>query len=117
MARMELSQRLDLAKLGFDTGEDTESPDAAGDQSSATKDGDVMAQLAALIAKVGVVEDAANVAETDTLDSLGVDSLTRIELAVRAEEHFGKRVDDGVIGPSSSMKDLAAYFSDGDSED
>lgn len=103
MGRMELSQRLDLAKLGLDT---SEPEDDAGISSG----GSTLAQLASLLQKVGAVEDAEAVGVNDTLDSLGVDSLTRIELAVRAEEYFGVRVDKETVGPGSSMGELAQFF-------
>lgn len=103
MGRMELSQRLDLAKLGLETSE----PEDEADVSSG---GSTLAQLTSLLQKVGAVEDAEAVGVNDTLDSLGVDSLTRIELAVRAEEHFGVRVDEETVGPGSSMGELAQFF-------
>lgn len=109
MGRMELSQRLDLAKLGLDPdpeGNDaTDAPDAP-----VAAEGSTLAQLASLLVKVGAVEDAEAVTADDTLDSLGVDSLTRIELAVRAEEHFGVRVEGDEIGPHSSAGEIADFF-------
>lgn len=129
---MELSQRLDLAKLGLDpdlvpdNDSDSESGNASGDDRSApgsggktgvtgtgpSGTGDALAQLAGLLAQIGVVEDAGEVETSDTFDSLGVDSLTRIELAVRAEEHFGVRVDENAIDPSSTVGEMAQFFSD-----
>lgn len=109
MGRMELSQRLDLAKLGLDT-----SADAPQDDMGISAEGDTLAQLASLLQKVGAVEDAEEVGAEDTLDSLGVDSLTRIELAVRAEEHFGVRVSEEDVSPSSTLGELAEYFATND---
>lgn len=125
---MELSQRLDLAKLGLDPDlvPDNDSDSASGDDRSApgsgdktgvtgtgpSGTGDALAQLAGLLAQVGVVEDAGEVETNDTFDSLGVDSLTRIELAVRAEEHFGVRVHENAIDPSWTVGEMAQFFSD-----
>lgn len=114
---MELSQRLDLAKLGLDVSS-SDSPDPSGASAAGGNDagisaaGDTLAQLAALLQKVGVVEDATEVGASDTLDSLDVDSLTRIELAVRAEEHFGVRVSEEAASPDSSLGELADFFAE-----
>lgn len=110
MGRMELSQRLDLAKLGLDP--DLVPEDTDTDDKAVAAEGSIMAQLASLFAKVGAVEDAEAVSAEDTFDSLGVDSLTRIELAVRAEEHFGVRVDADTLDPASTVGEMAAFFSD-----
>jgi len=112
MGRMELSQRLDLAKLGLDP--DLVPDDAENADKTVAAEGSTMAQLASLFAKVGAVEDADEVGADDTLDSLGVDSLTRIELAVRAEEHFGVRVSEEDVSPSSTLGELAEYFATND---
>lgn len=129
---MELSQRLDLAKLGLDPdlvpdGESYGDSGNAADGNSAaggaadiaggtgaggTGAGGALAQLAGLLAKVGVVEDAGEVETGDTFGSLGIDSLTRIELAVRAEEHFGVRVDESVLDPSATIGEMAQFFSE-----
>ena len=110
MGRMELSQRLDLAKLGLDP--DLVPDDAENNDTSVAAEGSTMAQLASLFAKVGAVEDAESVSADDTFDSLGVDSLTRIELAVRAEEHFGAPVDADTLDPASTVGEMAQFFSD-----
>lgn len=120
---MELSQRLDLAKLGLD-------PDLVPDESvdglpnnvdatsggssgaGCSAGGDMLAQLAGLLARVNAIEDANDVDPNDTFDSLGVDSLTRIELAVRAEEHFGVRVDEENLDPSTTLGDIAQFFAE-----
>lgn len=104
---MELGQRLDLAKLGLDGESDTHSPQ---DDQGAGRG--ALARLAGLLAQVGAVDDAEHVEASDTLDSLGVDSLTRIELAVRAEELFDVRVDEDTFAESSSLGDAAAYFAE-----
>lgn len=106
---MELSQRLDLAKLGLDP--DLVPDDAESEGTSVAAEGSTLAQLASLFAKVDAVEDAEEVNAEDTFDSLGVDSLTRIELAVRAEEHFGVRVDADTLDPASTVGEMAAFFS------
>ena len=98
---MELSQRLDLGKLGLDaTTSDEPTP----------LEGDTMAQLAGLLVQVGAIDDADEVKGTDTLDSLGVDSLTRIELAVRAEEQFGVQIDEELWNSWATLSDAAAHL-------
>lgn len=98
---MELSQRLDLGKLGLDTTTSDE---------PAPLEGDTMAQLAGLLVQVGAVEDADEISGTDTLDSLGVDSLTRIELAVRVEEQFGVQIDEELWNSWATLSDAAAHL-------
>lgn len=101
---MELSQRLDLGKLGLSGASE---PDPA-----TPLEGDELAQLAGLLVRVGAVDDADEVSRDDTLDSLGVDSLTRIELAVRAEEHFGVRVEEETFASLTTLGDAAEFFAD-----
>lgn len=115
---MELSQRLDLAKLGLSSDLNPDTDSEADTDSGAEKPpsdsragGDTLAQLAGLLAKVGAVEEPSEVHENDTLDKLGVDSLTRIELAVRAEEEFGVRVDTTTLDPASTAGEMAQFFS------
>lgn len=124
---MELSQRLDLAKLGLDpdlvpdesfdglpNNVDATSGGSGGstDGAGSSAGGDMLAQLAGLLARVNAIEDANDVDPNDTFDSLGVDSLTRIELAVRAEEHFGVRVDEENLDPSTTLGDIAQFFAE-----
>lgn len=104
MARMELSQRLDLAKFGFDTpGDESDTQDIA-------RDGDAFAQLCALLVKIGVVEDAQEISADDTLDSLDADSLTQIEFVVRAEDHFGVRINEELFASWDTLGDMAEYL-------
>lgn len=106
MAFMELSQRLDLAKLGLDmTGTDEQA-----ETSDIPADGDAFAQLAALLVKVGAIEEASEASPDDTLDSLDVDSLSRIELAVRAEEHFGVSINQELFDSWATLGDAAEYL-------
>lgn len=124
---MELSQRLDLAKLGLDPDlvpdveSDDESENATDEDSAGSGSAnlagvsgadDALAQLASLLAKIGVVEDVGEIEASDTFDSLGVDSLTRIELAVRAEEHFGVRIDENVLDSEATIGEMAQFFSE-----
>lgn len=122
---MELSQRLDLAKLGLDpdlvpdesldglaNNVDAASGGSSAGGAGSSAGGDALAQLAGLLAQVDAIDDANDIDPTDTFDSLGVDSLTRIELAVRAEEHFGVRVDEETLDPSSTMADMAQFFAE-----
>lgn len=122
---MELSQRLDLAKLGLDpdlvpddsfeglaNNTDASSGDSSADGTGRSAGGDALAQLAGLLAQVNAIKDVNDVDPSDTFDSLGIDSLTRIELAVRAEEHFGVRLDEESLDPSSTMGDMARFFAE-----
>lgn len=104
---MELSQRLDLAKLGLDTPSDDDQDSV---NAAVTAEGDTLAQLARLLHKAGVVENPETVSAQDTFDSLGIESLSRIELAVRAEDHFGIRVDEESLDPSSTLGEMAQFF-------
>ena len=110
MVPMELSQRLDLAKLGLEASD--EATDTADRAAEIPADGDALTQLAALLVQVGAVDRAEEVTASSTLDSLGVDSLTRIELAVRAEDHFGVRVDDTTFTSWSTLGDAADFFAE-----
>lgn len=101
---MELSQRLDLAKLGLEGTTEAETPPEV------PLGGGALAQIAGLLVQVGAVDDAEEVDDTDTLDGLGVDSLTRIELAVRAEEQFGVRVNEEVWLSFRNIGEAAAFF-------
>lgn len=93
MGRMELSQRLDLGSLNL-TPEKTEKPE---------KDTSVEARLAELIGRFTDAE----VTPDATLDELGVSSLDRIELAVRAEEEFGVRAEESAYTPETTVGELA----------
>lgn len=106
---MELSQRLDLAKFGFDT------PKSPGDESELQdipRDGDAFAQLGALLVKIGVAENVESVSPADTLDGLDVDSLTQIEFVVRAEDHFGVRINEDLFNSWDTLGDMAHYLAD-----
>lgn len=101
---MELSQRLNLGKLA-DLGA------AAPDQPGADASLDTMGQVAALIESVAGVE-ADEVTAESTADSLGIDSLARIELIVRAEEQFGVRIDEETALGFDTIGDLVVYLAD-----
>lgn len=102
MAGMELSQRLNLDGLKH------LQPDAepATDAPQST-----LGQVAALIESVAGVE-ADEVTAESTPDSLGIDSLSRIELIVRAEEHFGVRIDEETALGFSTVDDLVTYLAE-----
>lgn len=93
---MELSQRLDLGALNLEPEEET-------------RDLSVEARLAELVSRITGDKD---VDASKTLAELGVGSLDRIELAVRAEEEFGVRIDDSVYADSLTLSELAATFAD-----
>lgn len=90
---MELSQRLDLGALNLEE----EQP----------VDRSIEARLAELVSRI--TGDAVDTSRT--LAELGVGSLDRIELAVRAEEEFGVRIDDSVYADSLTLDELAAKLS------
>ncbi len=96
---MELSQRLDLAALNLGQAETDE---GEADQS-------VMARLVRLIADVAGV-DAESVGAGQTLAEAGVSSLDRIELAIRAEEHFGVRAEEGMYRDSATVGEIAEWL-------
>ncbi len=71
-------------------------------------------RLARLIEKVAGV-DAQSVTEETRLEDLGVDSLDRIEIAVRAEEEFGRRIEDEDVRGLETVGDVVAFLDSGDS--
>lgn len=90
---MELSQRLDLGSLNL-------APEETA------KDTSVLARLAELIGRFTDEE----VTPEATLDGLGVSSLDRIELAVRAEEEFGARAEESAYTPETTVAELAEWL-------
>lgn len=66
-------------------------------------------RLAKLIEKVSGI-DAQTVTEDKRLEDLGVDSLDRIEIAVRAEEEFGKRIDDEDVAGLVTVADAVTFL-------
>lgn len=99
---MELSQRLNLEGLAH------LQPDAKPevDQSLST-----FGQVAALIESITGTE-ASTVQPESTPDSLGIDSLSKIELIVRAEEHFGVRIDEETALGFITVNDLVTYLAE-----
>ena len=96
---MELSQRLDLGALNLGNVEQETDQD---DQS-------VMARLVRLIAEVAGV-DAEAVTADRTLAETGVSSLDRIELAVRAEDLFGVRAEEGPYTDQATVGEIAEWI-------
>ena len=97
---MELSQRLDLGALNLG---DARPEEDQADQS-------VTARLVRLIADVAGV-DAEEVTAEKTLAEAGVSSLDRIELAVRAEDLFGVRAEEGPYVGESTVGEIAEWIS------
>ncbi|MCT1491314.1 acyl carrier protein [Corynebacterium sanguinis] len=87
---MKLSQRLDLGALNLEAEEPT--------------DRSLEARLIDLVSRITGDE----VDPAKTLAELGISSLDRIELAVRAEEEFGVLVDDSLYTDSLTVNELAA---------
>ncbi len=54
--------------------------------------------------------DAATVTPTSTLESLGADSLDRVELVMKLEEEFGIEIHDEDADKLVSVADLLAYI-------
>lgn len=90
-----LGQRLDLADFDLVSDEPEERS--------------VTARLIALIAKVTGGEAGALTPE-QTLDDAAVSSLDRIELAVRVEEEFGARAEDGPFPDNPTIAELAEWL-------
>ena len=79
---------------------------AEGTDSSPAED--TYGELTRLITKVTGIEEGL---ERDTLlEDLGVESLERIELAVRLEEARGVRLDEETILSVTTVGDLADYL-------
>ncbi|WP_019193168.1 acyl carrier protein [Corynebacterium timonense] len=92
---MELSQRLNFDALNLTHEE------PAADTSVAGR----LAELIGRFTDAEVTPDA-------TLDELGVSSLDRIELAVRAEEEFGVRADESAYTPGTTVGELVEWLAD-----
>lgn len=71
-------------------------------------DAPTLARLAALVEKISGF-DAQEVTAAHTADDLGLGSLDRIELAVRAEDTFGVRIDDRVVADLATIGQLSEY--------
>ena len=86
-------------------------------EDAATDSGDAptttAGRLAKLIEKVAGVE-AQSITEDRRLTDLGVDSLDRIEITVRAEEEFGRRIDEEDVQEWETVADVVAFL---DSDD
>lgn len=95
---MELSQRLNIT-LPQGTGLDDDTPDTNADE------------LEQLIADVAGV-DAEAISPESTPSSLGIDSLTLIEIVVRAEEAFGVRIEEEDAREFRTVGDFSAYLAD-----
>lgn len=54
--------------------------------------------------------DATTVTPTSTLESLGADSLDRVELVMKLEEEFGIEIHDEDADKLVSVADLLAYI-------
>jgi acyl carrier protein len=49
--------------------------------------------------------------ETDTLDSLGADSLDRVEIVMKLEEHFGIEINDEEAEKLQTIQQAIEYVS------
>ncbi|WP_144793223.1 acyl carrier protein [Corynebacterium singulare] len=93
----DLSAQL-AARFGSEPAKDTDSASA----------GDTYGELTRLITKVTGIEDGL---ERDALlDDLGVESLERIELAIRLEEACGVRLTEETMLSVKTVGELANYL-------
>ena len=93
----DLSAQL-AARFGSEPAEDTDSAPA----------GDTYGELTRLITKVTGIEDGL---ERDALlEDLGVESLERIELAIRLEEACGVRLTEETMLSVKTVGELANYL-------
>ncbi|MHA2789441.1 acyl carrier protein [Corynebacterium sp. S7] len=98
---MELSQRINISLP----------QEQAEDQVDKAQPHDIEGRLAQLIAETTGV-DAEKVTAESTTDSLGLDSLSRIEIVVRAEEVFGVRIEAKDAESFTTIGDLATYLAE-----
>lgn len=68
-------------------------PTPQEEQDTVAAGGSTLAQLAALIEQTTGIEAKTVTAETDLRDVHRVNSLALVELVVKAEEHFGVRIE------------------------
>ena len=70
---------------------------------------DVFHEVKSIVAKSGhVVPD--DITLDSTLDSLGLDSLSVIDIGVGIEEHSGRRVDQEQIDSFTSIRDMVNFI-------
>lgn len=97
---MELSQRINITL-----------PDESSEKDAQVQPSDPLERVAQLIEEVTGV-DAEKVTEDATPEALGIDSLARIELVVRAEEAFGVRIEAADAEGFETIGDYVAYLAD-----
>ncbi|WP_018296521.1 acyl carrier protein [Corynebacterium lubricantis] len=101
---MELSQRININLP-------QEQESNAKDAKDQAQPHDVEGRLVQLIAETTGI-DAEKVTPSSTTDSLGIDSLSRIEIVVRAEETFGVRIEAKDAESFTTIGDLATYLAE-----
>lgn len=70
---------------------------------------DVFHEVKNIVAKYGHV-DPDDITLDSTLDSLGLDSLSVIDIGVGIEEHSGRRVDQEQIDSFTSIRDMVNFI-------
>ena len=70
---------------------------------------DVFHEVKNIVAKYGHV-DPDDLTLDSTVDSLGLDSLSVIDIGVGIEEHSGRRVDQEQIDSFTSIRDMVNFI-------
>lgn len=70
---------------------------------------DIRSQVTAIIAEqLGIAQET--IVDDATLDSLGADSLDRVEMVMKLEEAFAVEIDDAAADTLKSVKDVVRYI-------
>ncbi|KXB50449.1 acyl carrier protein [Corynebacterium sp. MC-04] len=70
---------------------------------------DVFHEVKSIVAKYGHV-DPDDITLDSTVDSLGLDSLSVIDIGVGIEEHSGRQVDQEQIDSFTSIRDMVDFM-------
>ena len=70
---------------------------------------EIRTKVVAIIAEqLGIGQDA--ITDDATLDSLGADSLDRVEMVMKLEETFAVEIDDAAADSLKSVNDVVRYI-------
>lgn len=70
---------------------------------------DIRSQVTAIITEqLGIAQET--IVDDATLDSLGADSLDRVEMVMKLEEAFAVEIDDAAADTLKSVKDVVRYI-------
>ncbi len=70
---------------------------------------DTFAKIATLIAQQLHIDES-RITEESTMDTLGADSLDRVEIIMKLEEEFDIEIDDAVAEKLATMRQLVDYI-------